>query len=125
MTNTEPLYTLWVCTDCVMQHANGEHSPDRPADYPPVWSKMMSADVTLGMVAAEHASDCDPVERAEQGCSCETITFSNGTCEACGLTLAGARHAMTYWGEHPEPEPVNLTPAGVAEIVRAHYGRTR
>jgi len=49
--------------------------------------------VTMGMVAEEHAEDCDP----EEYCECETVEYSKLPCEGCGSVYYGERHAFTLW----------------------------
>lgn len=87
--------TLWVCTDCLLTHANGEHSPDRPESLPEPLSLIDGAhdDLSMGLRVEGHADTCTPQDREER-CDCETIPFGWLDCEGCGDTNAGKRHAM-------------------------------
>lgn len=88
---------IWLCIDCTLLHANGEYSPDRPADLPePLSAIGVGESVTLGLLAEEHHEDCTPEDR-EEGCSCETDTFSTSPCGGCGDWHHGERHAATVW----------------------------
>jgi hypothetical protein len=61
--------------------------------------------VTMGRVVEEHSFDCKYSEstgmRAEHGCQfdCEIMNFSRSSCDGCGSTLGGERHAFTVWFE--------------------------
>lgn len=109
-------YTIWVCQDCIMHHANGEcgnchvnlyyqdHETDAH-DREPL-GLVDNTKVTMGMMWEEHDSSCllsgdsgsVPLEIANTyECNCETMTFSWSSCEGCGSTLGGERHAMTLW----------------------------
>lgn len=103
--------TIWVCQDCIMHHANGEcgscHT-DEGHDREPMGlvDKPMSGYdmVTMGRAWEEHAEDCvfhglsgPNISTPESECDCETMTFSWSSCEGCGSTLGGERHAMTLW----------------------------
>lgn len=96
---------IWVCVDCIMHHANGEcgscHT-DEGHDREPLClvDKPMSGydTVTMGMLNSEHAKDCGRRTGSYvSDCNCETMTFSWLSCEGCGSTLGGERHAMTLW----------------------------
>lgn len=98
---------IWVCQDCMLHHANGEcgscHT-DEGHDREPMGLTDPS-EVTTGMDHTEHAHGClfrtAPTFACDAGyeCDCETMTFSWSSCEGCGSTLAGERHAMTLWFE--------------------------
>lgn len=104
--------TIWVCVDCIMHHANGEcgscHT-DEGHDREPLGlvDKPMSGydTVTAGMLNERHDESCLRFIRAgmrngvpgDYECDCETMTFSWSSCEGCGSTLGGERHAMTLW----------------------------
>jgi hypothetical protein len=61
--------------------------------------------VTEGMVVEEHSFDCKYSEstgmRAEHGCQfdCEIKSFTWSSCDGCGDTHGGERHAFTLWFE--------------------------
>lgn len=93
---SEIIDTIEVCQDCLHAHANGEYSPDRPADLPePLCLIVAPYSVTMGMRDDEHSEYC---RRAEDGeCDCEDRGFSTRRCEGCGDTHHGDRYAMTLW----------------------------
>jgi hypothetical protein len=83
--------TIWVCTDCIHLHCNGEYDPDRPADLPEPLSQIpATADLSAGMLLEHHAPDHNPDE-----CSCEFDPFSTRACDGCGDYHHGERYAMT------------------------------
>lgn len=90
---------LWVCTDCIVLHANGEEPAD-PTEYEPLSLIPEDADVTMGLLWEEHADDCAnrAAEELVEECSCETREFSHSRCDGCG-NLPGTRHALTLWTE--------------------------
>jgi hypothetical protein len=61
--------TVEVCDDCMFVNVNGEVSPDRPADAPPVWGKLSGAD------AVHDCADCT---------SGDSHAFRFVDCDACG-----------------------------------------
>jgi hypothetical protein len=66
-----------VCQDCLILHANGETSPDFPADSPqPLSAIPFGYDVTMGG---------------------DETGFSWQSCEGCGSNLGGDRFEMTLW----------------------------
>lgn len=107
-------FTIWICTDCLMMHANGEceGTPDREP-----MNLLEGVDVTLGLMADEHHEDCDyrnsmsardteeilnlpeRTESYECNLECEQDTFSTRPCDGCGSSLAGSRDAATVWSE--------------------------
>lgn len=98
MTTTTAQGIIWVCTDCMFAHANGEVSDDRPADVPELWALWADepvGSVTMGIGSGEHSDGCEG--DWEQGCYCEITPFSHSRCDGCGSTLEGARHAFTWW----------------------------
>lgn len=98
MTSTIAAATLWVCTDCLFAR-EGDPS-DEPTDREP-WSALApAADVTLGLLWAEHFDPiaCEDAFRSGgDACGCETDDFSWSSCHGCGSTLGGSRHAYTLW----------------------------
>lgn len=90
-----------VCVDCTMLLANGE-TPDGWGEFETAeWMQRINAktgmcEVTLGMMASEHADGCDALETGND-CQCEQTDFSTSPCDLCGSPLAGARNAVTFW----------------------------
>lgn len=90
---SEDYGTIWVCTCCMLSHANGEccdsdgHGGD---SYEPLSRITDRFTVTMG---SEHDEECDYPD----DCDCMTNTFSWAHCEGCGSRLGGERHAMTLW----------------------------
>lgn len=100
-------WTLWVCTNCIMHHANGEcgdcHREEGHEGGEPL-SRIDHTKSSMGMRYSEHSEDClfHTLERnAPSGyeCDCETNTYSTSSCDGCGSTYHGERHAMTEWSE--------------------------
>lgn len=80
-----------VCQDCMLMHANGEASPDRPADLPGMWSLLQFGEsATMG---GTHRDGCD----GTGDCACEDLGFSQSSCEACGDYHHGDRYRFTLW----------------------------
>lgn len=66
--------------------------------------------ITLGLIASEHAEDCDALETGGD-CECEQTTFSSTPCSICGSRLGGSRNAVTFWADEEEPELEPWPPA--------------
>lgn len=105
MGKTREYYTLWVCSNCMFHHANGEcgdcHS-DSGHEYEPL-NNADYRNLSMGLMTDEHSEDCDVRIRGEwpdnYECDCETNTFSTSSCDGCGSHYHGERHAMTEWSE--------------------------
>jgi len=93
--------TIWVCTDCMHLHCNGEFSPDRPEDLPEPLSQVTEYDLTAGMLAEEHHEECEVrltgAWPTNYECDCETRSHSTTSCEGCGDYNHGERHVLTLW----------------------------
>jgi hypothetical protein len=100
---------LWVCVDChqaahgIDEHERGEPYPTDPRPWA-LWldrDDMTYLEVAPGMLAEEHAEDCDTRKGTasdDYECECEHATFSPNPCDGCGSPLAGEREAATWWG---------------------------
>lgn len=95
--------TIWVCVNCIMHHANGEcgdcHNPDGHEGGEPL-NLLDPKFSAMGMGWEDHNEECHVfTSRGEDRdeCDCETNTYSTSTCEGCGSTYHGERHAMTEW----------------------------
>lgn len=104
--------TLWVCTCCMLSHANGECCADdsHGGDGCEPLSKIpATADVSLGMLDAEHNETCLRRIKGWHGapsdyeCDCETVTFSWHSCPGCGSDLGGSRYALFVVYDVREP----------------------
>ena len=93
-----PQGTIWVCTDCMILHANGDEPTDPREDEPAPWALWDDgSDVTMGITREDHdCDDPDAWERADD-CGCERREFSWSQCQGCGSHLGGSRYAFTYW----------------------------
>jgi hypothetical protein len=98
--------TIWVCTDCLMHHANGEcgscHDDEHGHDEEPLSSIGEGFHVAMGMSYEEHDESCERHTKGSDAaddheCDCETRTYSTSQCEGCGSYLHGERHAMTLF----------------------------
>jgi hypothetical protein len=107
--------TIWVCTDCMLVEANGECDPERPADLPEPLSAIGDGfSVTLG--GADHSEWC--TREADGECDCDRNTFSTSSCDGCGDSHHGERHALTLWLERHLVTERRYGPDG--DIRRAH-----
>lgn len=91
---------IWVCTDCMILHCNGDIS-DPPPEYDPLSLIEDNYELTAGLLAEEHNDDCQvkltggwPVDYE---CDCERNEFSTSPCDGCGSPYHGERHAMSLW----------------------------
>lgn len=96
MKNDTYTYTLWVCAECLMMHANGETGGD--PDREPL-GLLDNCVTTLGLVYEEHECGKEDDPDLEIECECDTQEFSSSRCEGCGSALGGSRHALTMWTE--------------------------
>jgi hypothetical protein len=113
--------TIWVCTSCMLVHANGEcgevhadscqsfnaggiSDPAEPCDCgarEPLNLIRDGYSITMGLLREEHAPDC-PNRSADHSadfveCFCGEREFSRSQCEGCGTYLHGTRYVMTLW----------------------------
>jgi hypothetical protein len=98
---TNSTYTIWVCSDCMLHHANGEcgncHTDEGHECEP--FNLYHPKDIAMGMSQEEHSCDTRWSDWRERDCGCETDYFSWSACQGCGSTLGGERHAFTVWIE--------------------------
>lgn len=95
---TQDTATLWVCYDCIAVAANGE-TESEDLDREPL-CELEGEDVTIGRMfdLYEHNGFCGLLESITgYPCGHEDREFSWSTCNGCGSTLGGSRHAMTVW----------------------------
>jgi hypothetical protein len=79
----------------MLDHANGEISPDRPADLPPVWDRINDGkSVSMG---GAHVDGCPNGSGDDTDCGCATRTFDTSACQGCGDVHHGERHQFTLW----------------------------
>jgi hypothetical protein len=105
MGNTREHWTIWVCTNCIMHAANGEcgdcHREEGHEGGEPL--SLLSPQACPGMGYEDHSEDCEVHIRGEwpdnYECDCETNTYSTSSCDGCGSSYHGERHAMTEWSE--------------------------
>jgi len=115
---------LWVCVCCMLAAENGEccerHAETDGGPYvveihpdarfyasadavtvPGTWTLWEGTDGHAAM-GGVHAEGCpngpDSDTRGECDCDCETIEFSRASCDGCGSTLHGTRHAFVWFG---------------------------
>lgn len=90
--------TIWVCTCCALEHANGECCPDEDhgGDGVAPWSAVDDRyRVYMGLSREEHDEGCVP----DDECDCERREFSSSSCDGCGSYLAGSRYAFGLYRE--------------------------
>lgn len=97
--NPDNAFTAWVCVDCYLTHAG--YSPDEIGhDFAEVPMGLVETGtvVTTGMLDRDHkCEDHNVGHRSDIGCGEEEIDFSTQVCDGCATTLAGTRHALTFW----------------------------
>lgn len=95
----EETQTIWVCQCCTLMQANGECCADdsHGGDGIEPWSLPLSEGqrVTIGLLAEHHDDECDGGVDCNR--ECETNNFSTSSCDGCGSSLHGERHAFTLW----------------------------
>lgn len=86
----------------MLVHANGECDPDRPADLPePLALITEGFRVSMGLPSDAHHESCTPRDREEGRCDCAVIPLHPFSCEGCGDSHHGKRHAMELVREVP------------------------
>lgn len=97
--------TVWVCTCCMLTHANGEccELEHGVVDDTMPLELLDRCEIAMGMDYEEHSAQClrhpsnvAPVPH-DYVCDCDTNPFSWSACEGCGSNLGGERYAMTIW----------------------------
>lgn len=102
MTETRETTTGWACQDCLFLLANGE-TPEEldEAETAAYLARVTNAEVTLGRTfgegSCEHDWDAWAAGDESHALECETRDFSWASCDVCGSTLGGSRHAVTFW----------------------------
>lgn len=105
MLKAREYWTLWVCVNCIMHHANGECGDCPREEGHEGGEPLSNVDYrrsAMGLMSEEHSEDCvrhSQENEYPEDCDCETNTFSTSTCQGCGSDYCGERHAMTEWGE--------------------------
>ncbi|MFI0265601.1 hypothetical protein [Streptomyces luteogriseus] len=105
--------TIWVCTDCLMHHANGEcgscHDEGHGHDEEPLSAIGTSFHVAMGMASEEHADGClrRPLE-------CEWCS-SLATHAVWWEESDGTRHGEPRCVEHLDP-PTDAVAGGTVPI---------
>ena len=99
MEQEQCLGTIWVCSDCMLVHANGECGED--TDREPWGLLKPGQTVTMGLPADEHSKYCAVRKTGRwpnnYECDCERNDFSTSPCEGCGSYLHGDRYAFGLW----------------------------
>lgn len=96
--------TIWVCQCCMLVTANGECCDNDQHDGFEPLSLSGLDNMVPGLIYSEHDDNCllhpstIPVHvRSDYECYCEKKDFSWSSCEGCGSSLGGERHAMTLF----------------------------
>ena len=88
---TRDSWALSVCTDCTLEHANGESSYDQTNGQPAPWALYEGTHVGMIAMGGEPCEyDCPAGE-----CECDQLGFCHSRCDACGTRLAGDRFRFT------------------------------
>ena|SRR5262247_1617336 len=92
-----------ICTDCLLDMANGECGNETEHGCTDevrtaTWTGWRGGSATLGRFTDECGHDwhTQAEEHTEQ---CEQLGFSWSSCDMCGSSLGGDRHAATLWHE--------------------------
>ena len=102
MSKARESWTLWVCINCIHHAANGEcgqcHEESHEGGEP---LSLLSVRACPGMGWDDHSEYCpnSQGQMVKYECDCETNTYSTSSCDGCGSTYHGERHAMTEWSE--------------------------
>jgi hypothetical protein len=92
--------TIWVCSCCMLMHANGECCGEIHGEHNEPWRLLQDqSKITMGMTKEAHECDTRWAAWRERDCNCEIREFSWSSCDGCGSNLGGERHAFTYWFE--------------------------
>lgn len=92
--------TFWVCLCCLFAHAadgcdDCDHDGCEPLSQIPA-----TADISLGLQSEDHADGCLRRTMAREDvpddyeCDCDTRRHSSSSCDGCGKSLDGERHAL-------------------------------
>lgn len=92
----------WACTDCMILLANGEEPPERTEDELRAWHAAITrctegTTVTIGRMLGEDGCECPDTSSVDHWEGCERLAFTWSSCDHCGSTLGGERHAVTFW----------------------------
>jgi len=92
-------YTIWVCQVCMLHHANGECGDcyaEEGHDREPfgLWE---DEKITMGLLDVKHYCGVSDWCGSYIECTCATDPYSTLSCQGCGSTFHGTRHAFTVW----------------------------
>jgi len=108
MNREQPTVPQWVCVHCFIHLVNGDctepdtcpgsHREPTPDDHDPL-HLFGDMPITPGMLFSEHSCGKEAMQDVHPDfeCDCETNTFSWSSCDGCGSSLGGERHAVTGW----------------------------
>jgi hypothetical protein len=88
----------WCCVDCLMLFANGITPDEMDESETGAWLDAIER-LTEGMyvsLGCRHDDDCTRNHGSED-CDCDDIEFSWSSCDTCGTSLGGSRHAVTLF----------------------------
>ncbi|GGK13120.1 hypothetical protein GCM10010124_02080 [Pilimelia terevasa] len=114
----KPVYVarIAVCQCCMLIHANGEccDSDDHGGDGCEPLNLLEGQDIALG---GEHEPGCPngPDGPRDTDCACEIDNHSTSSCDGCGSTLHGERHAMTVFEPMSDAQATPVAPSGVEQ----------
>lgn len=98
MRDDEIVCEISVCEECMFVYANGEADPERPDDQPDAWALLQFGDrVTMG---GSHREGCPNYPDGGTGyieCDCDSLGFTQSSCEGCGDKYHGDRYKFTLW----------------------------
>ena len=99
MRDTQYITLVWVCDHCASWVVNGDvsgYGDIVPPVDPREWFAVDDAEITCGMIGADHEPGC-PARDGDECFGCTHDDFSSRTCGRCGTTDAGGREAFTVW----------------------------
>lgn len=100
----EVIATIWVCTNCLLVHANGERGEIHAESYESYFEKdlcdcgaceplCLVDDSKLAIGTENHSDGCE----GDGECDCGERGFCTTSCEGCGSTLHGERYSMVVF----------------------------
>lgn len=97
--------TAWVCGACLRaQDGRATGIRDDGGDLPPLGLVGPNTTVVAGILDNEHQCEDRWIgHRAVIGCGEEERDYATDSCEGCGSSEAGPRHAVTLWSLDAAP----------------------
>ena len=99
MRDKQYITLVWLCDACtsweVSNDVSGYGDIVPPVD-PREWFAVDDAEITCGMIGADHEAGC-PARDGDECFGCTHDEISSRPCGRCGTHDAGGREAFTVW----------------------------